>query len=83
MHGVRRGRLNLASQLERWAKFWREVNTPEDVEWQLRNLLWLESFAFQSGNAISIEQYCALQQQIEIGQKKLAELRGELGMEAA
>lgn len=75
--------MNLANQIARWDKFWRDVASVEDVEWQLKNLRWLEEFAFHAGTAVDIEHYRALELQIAAGEKKLAELRGDSGVEAA
>ena len=69
--------MDLASQMERWKKFWDHVSDPADVERQLRKLRWLEEFAFHCGTAISVDQYRAVQIQIEAGEKKLAELYGD------
>jgi hypothetical protein len=68
--------MDLARQMEEWKKFWDRVSDPADIERQLRKLRWLEEFAFHCGTAISVDQYRALQCQIETGEKKLAELTG-------
>lgn len=68
--------MDLARQMEQWKKFWDGVSDPGDVERQLQKLRWLEEFAFHCGTAISVEQYRALQRQIDVGEKKLAELTG-------
>lgn len=64
----------LARQVERWMLFWQNVAEVSDVERALARLRWLEDFAFHCGTAISIEQFRALEIQIAIGEKKLAEL---------
>jgi len=69
--------MDLARQMEQWKKFWDSVFHPADVERQLQKLRWLEEFAFHCGTAISVEQYRAVEIQIEAGEKKFAELRGD------
>ena len=69
--------MNLLTQIEKWHAYWQSATDPTDVERQLRKLRWLETFAFHSGNAIQTIEFSALQQQIESGEKKLAELYGD------
>jgi hypothetical protein len=71
------------TQVERWHKYWRTVTSPDDVERQLGRLHWLEDFAFSAGAAIRSEQFRALQQQIEMGEAKLAELHGDFAFPVA
>jgi hypothetical protein len=68
--------MDLARQMEQWKKFWDGVSDSADVERQLQKLRWLEEFAFHCGTAIRVEQYRALERQIEAGERKLAELTG-------
>jgi len=70
--------MDLARQMEEWKIFWERVPDPFEVERQLRKLRWLEGFAFHSkGNAVTPEMFRALTKQIETGEAKLRELRGE------
>ena len=69
--------MDLARQMEEWKIFWEKAYDAVEVERQLRKLRWLEDFAFHCGLAISVEQYRALQVQIEAGEKKLAELSSD------
>ena len=70
--------MNLMTQVETWRAYWHHASDPGDVERQLGRLRWLEDFAFHCGGAIHADEFRALQQQIEAGEKKLAELRGDL-----
>ncbi len=68
----------LARQVETWKKYWETVTDSGDVERQLQKLRWLEEFAFHCGPEISRQRYEALQRQIEAGEAKLLELRGDV-----
>jgi hypothetical protein len=70
--------MDIARQMQEWKNFWSRTTDPVAVEAQLRKLHWLEDFAFHCGSAIGVEQYRALQIQIETGEKKLAELHGDV-----
>ena len=71
--------MNLGTQIERWASYWKRVTDPVDVERALVRLRWLEEFAFHCGPEITVEYFQALQQQIGCAERKLAELGGGLG----
>jgi hypothetical protein len=71
--------MNLITQMERWHRDWRTLTDAADAERQLRRLRWLEDFAFRSGPEIRVEEFRALQQLIEMGEKKLAELSADGG----
>jgi hypothetical protein len=73
--------MNLVTEIERWHKYWTTVKDADDAERQLCRLCWLDDFAFHCGGAITAEEFRTLQQQIEIGQRKLAELCGEQPVE--
>ena len=68
----------LARQVETWKKYWANATDWRDVEGQLRKLRWLEEFVFHCGPEISRDQYRALELQIEAGEEKLSELRGDV-----
>jgi hypothetical protein len=68
--------VNLGTQIEFWASYWKRVTDPIDVERALERLRWLEEFAFHCGPEISVDHFQALQQQIEFAEQKLAELGG-------
>jgi hypothetical protein len=70
--------VNLWTQIERWASYWKHVTDPVDVERALERLRWLEEFAFRCGPEIPLEYFQALQQQIEFAERKLADLGGLL-----
>ena len=72
--------MNLGTQIEKWRAYWRRATDPADVERQLSKLRWLEEFVFHCGTEITAEEFRALQQQLEAGEKKLAELRGEFAV---
>lgn len=62
--------------MEKWQSYWRQATDPGEVERQLSRLVWLEDFAFQCGSEITPEHFRALQHQIQLGEDKLAKLRG-------
>lgn len=68
--------MNVTTQVEAWRTYWQRVTDPSEVERQIQRLRWLEEFAFHCGNAVGVDEFRGLQQQIETGEKKLAELRG-------
>jgi len=67
----------LARQVETWKKYWETVTDSGDAERQLRRLRWLEEFAFHCGPEITPQHFLALEGQIERGERRLAELRGD------
>jgi hypothetical protein len=69
---------HLAGQVERWEKIWRMAVDSTDAERELQRLCWLEEFVFHCGQEISRVEYEALQRQIEAGEMKLSELRGDV-----
>ena len=69
--------MNVATQIARWHRYWRTATSAQDVERQLKRLYWLQEFTFVAGPSIRAEQVAALHQQIELGEKKLAELNGD------
>jgi hypothetical protein len=77
MDGIRGASVNLATTVERWRRYWNTVTDPTEVEGQLRRLRWLEEFVFHCGPEIQTDDYRALRQQIEAGERKLAELQGD------
>ena len=68
----------LARQVESWKKYWDTVTDSGDVDRQLHRLRWVEEFAFHCGTEISRDQYQALEQEIEAGEAKFSELRGDV-----
>ena len=72
--------MNLTTQVERWHKYWRTVTSAADAERQLKRLYFAQEFVFASGPAIRPEYVRALHEQIEIGEKKLAKLHGDLDL---
>jgi hypothetical protein len=74
--------MNIATQVERWKRFWRTATDPAEVERTLERLRWLEEFAFHCGPEITPQHFLALEGQIERGERKLAELRGDLPQSA-
>jgi hypothetical protein len=68
--------VNLATQVERWKRFWRTSTDPAEVERQLERLRWLEDFAFRCGPEITRQDFQALEGQIENGERRLSELNG-------
>lgn len=70
--------MNLVTQVEKWRAYWQRATDVADVERQLRKLRWLEEFAFHCGQEITPDMFRALQQQIEAGERKLAELLGDV-----
>lgn len=72
--------MDIARQMQEWKNFWDRTTDELAVEAQLRKLRWLEDFAFHCGSAIGVVQYRALQIQIGAGEKKLAELSGDLAL---
>ena len=71
--------MDLARQTEEWKIFWEKVYDAAEVERQLRKLRWLEEFAFHcKRDAVTPEMFRALSKQIERGEEKLRELRGEI-----
>ena len=69
--------MRLEAFCAQWEEYWRTTVDVSEVERQLRKLRMLEDFAFHCGTAIAFEQYRAVQIQVEAGEKKLAELRGD------
>jgi hypothetical protein len=69
--------MNLITQAERWHSYWQTVLDAADAERQLSRLRWLNDFAFCCGSAVHAEEFRALQQQIEAGEKTIAELNGD------
>jgi hypothetical protein len=69
--------VNLFTENEKWRAYWQHVTDPADVERQLARLRWLDEYSFHCEGAIPADYFRALQQQIESGEKKLAELRGD------
>ena len=72
--------MNLTTRVETWRTYWRGVTDSNDVERQLVRLRWLEDFAFHYGNVVRIDEFRALQQQIEMGERKLTELLGDFAV---
>jgi len=72
--------MNLTTQVETWRTYWQRVTDAGDVDRQLARLRWLEEFTFHCGNVVHIDEFRALQQQIEMGERKLAELRGDFAI---
>jgi hypothetical protein len=56
--------VNLWTQIEGWASYWKSVTDPVDVERSLERLRWLEEFAFHCGPEIPLEYFQVLQQPI-------------------
>jgi hypothetical protein len=79
--------MNFFTQMERWRVYWREVSDPAEVERRLACLEWLQEFAFHCGPTITPGHFRALEFQIKMGERRLAELKGdnfeEVALEAA
>jgi len=76
--------VNLATQVERWNRFWTKTTDPAEVARPLKRLLWLEEFTFHCGLEITPQDFQALHEQLENGNTRLAELQShsELTIEA-
>ena len=69
--------MNLATQVERWNKFWITAAHHSELERPLERLRWLEEFTFHCGPEITRQDFQALQEQLEKGNTRLAELQGD------
>jgi hypothetical protein len=69
--------MNLATQVERWKGLWFKETNPSAITRHLERLHWLEEFTFHCGAEITPQYFQALQEQIENGNSRLAELQSE------